>query len=118
MAVVERCPLCGGRSVTRHLLFRGCSPLFSKTFILAYITQNVSIKQTLSRSIGPLWINWPLSKVGRGEAGGGGGGSKKKGQRKKRTDKQTKKQEHEIYARKLVRASNFPLFFKHFSIDD
>ena len=117
--------------------FRGCTPLFSKTFILAYITQNVSIKEKLNRnrdhghairiksrdlkrlqsgifinSIGPFLIDWLLSKVGRGEGG------KKKGKRKKRTDKQTVKQEHEIFPRKLVRASIFPLFFHHFSIDD
>ena len=119
--------------------FRGCSPLFSKTFILAYITQNVSIKEKLDRnrghghavqiklrylkqlqsgifiySIGRLLIDWLLSKVG----GGGGGGGKKNGKRKKRTDKQTNKQEHEIFPRKLVRVSIFPLSFHHFSIDD
>ena len=39
-------------------------------------------------------------------------------ERGKKTDKQTKKEEHEIFARKLVRASIFLHFFHHFSIDD
>ena len=93
--------------------FRGCSPLFSKTFILAYITQNVSIKEKLDRnrghghavqiklrylkqlqsgifiySIGRLLIDWLLSKVGGGE---GEGARKTERGKNEQTNKQTNK---------------------------
>lgn len=47
--------------------------------------------------------------------GGGGEGAKIKERGK---NEQTYKNEHEIFARKLVRASIFPLFFHHFFVDD
>ena len=109
--------------------FRGCTPLFSKTFILAYITRNVSIKEKLNRnrdhghavqiklrdlkqllngifiySIGPLLIDWLLSKVG----------GRRRGQEKRKeekTNRQTNKKKKNMkfsrvnwYARQFSRS--------------
>ena len=128
MTVVERCPLCGGRSVTGYLFLEVAPFCFQKTFILAHTTQNVSIKQKLNRNrdqghavriklrdlkqlqngifiyrIGPLLIDWLLPKVGGGERG------KKKGKRK---NEQTNKQKNKNmkftranwYARQISRS--------------